>query len=156
MNKYWIKFNGQSMSPLLRDNDEILIEPVGDEALKIGDVILFLDQSSKELTLHRLMALPLTTKGDFSLSSEVNPLNSHLGKALGFKRQGIYRALPGAESLFGKLFLYFSKQRAKGFFKRKMALVALVILTKTFEVCSEKTNSNHNEVPHLNDPSSRV
>ncbi len=159
MTKYWIKLNGHSMYPLLRDSDEVLIEPIANEQLKHGDVILFLDQSTKELTLHRLIEFSMTTmttKGDFSLNTEENLAEGQLGKAIGFKRGGFYRVLPAADSILGRLFLYFSLQRGKGFFKRKMARILLIVLTKVFEVCSDKTRLNHNEVPHLNDPSSHV
>ena len=151
MNKFLIKLNGLSMTPLLCDQDEIQIESLNISDLKYGDIVLFLDQSSKKLTIHRLIDFPLKTKGDFSLLAEENSIDSCLGKATGIRRGNVYWDLPCSNSLFNTLFLFLSEMRMKGYFLRKLALALMIILTKVFVFCSDKTISNHNEVPTLND-----
>lgn len=152
MKNYWITLKGQSMSPLLHDLDQVLITPIILENLKCGDIVLFIDQSSKELTLHRLINFPFCTKGDFSLCFENNPSESFLGKAIGFRRDNIYRVFPSHGSLMNRCYMFFSIYRMKGFFLRKWAYVFLVILTMVFEFCSEKTKLDHNKEQMLIDP----
>jgi hypothetical protein len=151
MNKFWIELNGKSMSPLLRHQDTVLIEPASIESLKYGDIILYFDQSCKELTLHRLIGFPMKTKGDLSLIAEFPLFDSSFGKAIGFKREKFYRKLPLQNSIFTTLYLIFSKLRMKGFFQRKVARVFLLILTITFELCSEKTKLDHRQEQLLTD-----
>jgi hypothetical protein len=151
MNEYWINYVGPSMSPLLQTNDQVLIEPIEATQLQCGDIILFLDQSSRELTLHRLIELPLQTKGDFSLGSEYVATDSILGRAIGFERLDYFRKFPIHNSKFNKLYLFLSKKRMEGRASRRMALVMLFILTKVFELCSDKTKLNHNKEQFLTD-----
>lgn len=151
MKKYWIPLSGHSMGPFLKNADNILIEQVLIESLDRGDIILFLDQQSKELTLHRLVQFPLKTKGDFSLSFEDNPQGNFIGKAIGYNRDGHYRQLPGSGFRFNKIVLYFSKKRTKGYFVRKYAFTCLFILAKVFEFCSGKARICHNEEQSLSD-----
>lgn len=151
MKKFWINHKGLSMSPLLKDGDKILIDQNAIEDLKCGDIILFLDQSSKELTLHRLIDFPLKTKGDLNLCAEMNPLESCLGKAVGYRRNELYKTLPIADSTMSKCYLYLSKLRLKGFFLRKSSRYLLFVVTFIFEFYSEKTKLDHNEEHLLND-----
>jgi hypothetical protein len=151
MKKFWINHKGISMSPLLKEGDTILIDPKVPGDFQCGDIILFMDHSSKELTLHRLIAKPMKTKGDLSLYAEMNSEENCFGKAIGFKRGNIYNALSPNDSIFCKLFLYFSKLRMKGLFFRKFGRLCLIILTKVFEFCSEKTTLNHSEEQILTD-----
>ena len=107
------------MSPLLHDGDDILITVEGIDSLRSADIVLFYDQTSRELTLHRYIDDRLTTKGDFSCVSEVNSRDSVLGKAVGYKRKNIYKALPKSGSWIGRLFLLLSLMRLRGYFFRK-------------------------------------
>lgn len=151
MMKFWVKYNGLSMSPLLKDQDVVLISALNKEDMKCGDILLFLDQTTKELTLHRLIDFPFQTKGDISLYAEMNPLDSCLGKAIGFKRGLFYRNLPSQNSIYNESYLCFSKLRMKGAIYRKLAHLFLLILTKLFEFCNEKTTLDHNEELLLTD-----
>lgn len=152
MNKFWIDLKGKSMSPLLLENDRILIEPIAVEALSVGDILLFIDQHSKEITLHRLIEHPNKTKGDLSLLVEVFDPNTFLGKAVGFMRRDIYHSLPIDGSYFNLIFLKMSKLRMKGFFIRKMAYVMLLIFARFFLFYNGKTKLSHNEEQTLENP----
>lgn len=152
MNKFWIDLKGKSMSPLLLENDRILIESIAVEAVSVGDILLFIDQQSKEITLHRLIELPNKTKGDLSLLVEVFDPSTFLGKAVGFMRRDIYQSLPIDGSYFNLIFLKMSKLRMKGFFIRKMAYVMLLIFARFFLFYNGKTKLNHNEEQTLENP----
>ena len=152
MKKFWINHKGLSMSPLLLEGDIILIEQKVPGDFSRGEIILFMDQTSKELTLHRLIEKPFRTKGDLSLCAETNSIDSYFGKAIGYKRGNFYKQLPDNNSFFCRFYLNFSKLRMNGFIMRKLGRVGLIILTKVFESCSEKTMLNHNEEQKLTDP----
>lgn len=156
MKRFWINLKGKSMSPLLRENDQILIESTEIENLKCGEVILYFDPLSNELTLHRLIEIPLKTKGDLNLASENISRDSYFGRAIGFKRDLYYRTLPSRESVLNNLFLFCSKLRTKGFIQRKIAHLLLIIIARVFLSCSEKTRLSHSEELALTDLSSRV
>lgn len=151
MKNFWIPYNGKSMSPLLKDRDQILIESVTLSELKQGDIILFLDKESHELTLHRIIELPFQTKGDFSLLLDSDSREGFLGRALGYERKYFYRKFPEHHSLFQKYFVLFSKGRMKGFFTRKLSLIQLMLLTSVFELLCEKTRSDRNREQLIND-----
>ena len=141
--KFWIRLNGQSMSPLLLDQDEILIEPTTFEKIKCGDIVLFKDAASTELTVHRLVAFPFYTKGDYSLIGETNHVGCFLGLAIGYKRGDQFRKI----SEHSNLFLFFSKLRMKNYVVRKVGLMGLIVLATFFEFYSAKTKSDHTKVP---------
>lgn len=151
MNHFWIKLNGESMGPLLLDADEVVIEEVPFSSAKRGDVVLFLDQKSRELTLHRLIDFPFITKGDFSWCAEENPKEAFIGKAIGFSRHGAYRKLPASGSIMGLFTLTLSRHRMRGFVGRKMALIGLIFLSKIYAICSDKTRVDHSEELNLGD-----
>lgn len=136
MKKFWTTLNGHSMSPLLRDLDKVLIEPVAPSALKCGDIVLFLDLDSRELTLHRLISSSFDTKGDYSLYLEANSQDAFIGKAIGFSRDDFYRELPAHGSFFNKCFIFLSKLRMRGLFLRRISRLLQIILTKVFEFCT--------------------
>lgn len=147
MKCFWIKLSGHSMTPLLQSGDDILIAVQDPNDLRPADIVLFYDQTSKELTLHRFIGETLTTKGDFSCVLEVNPRESLLGKAIGYKRNNIYKKLPKSGSWIGRLFLLLSLMRMRGYFVRKYALLGLMVLTKFPVFDNDKTSLNHTEVP---------
>lgn len=136
--KFWIRFNGYSMSPLLHDYDELLIEPLDLNQVSCGEIVLFKDFNSQELTVHRLMELPFKTKGDFSLQYEENPSYTYIGRVIAFRRSDVYFQL-SQNRLLQKMFLFFSKMRTQNKLIRKIGLAGLFILVKTFSVYSAKT-----------------
>ncbi|MFA6236652.1 MAG: S24/S26 family peptidase [Bacteriovorax sp.] len=152
MKTFWINLKGSSMSPLLIDQDEILIESVAWENLMCGDLVLFFDQETKELILHRLIDLSFQTKGDLSLCAETISREGYFGRAVGYRRVGHYRALPATNSRFNSLFVLCSKMRMKGPLTRKLARMFFIVLTRVFEFCNEKTRTNHSEAQMLFDP----
>lgn len=139
LEKFAIKLNGQSMTPLLNDQDEILFQPSAFEQIKCGDIVLLWDRKSSELLVHRLIAFPLQTKGDYSLISENNSQDCYLGKAIGFKRGNTYRKFPDSQIVF----LFFSKLRMKNFVIRKIGLLGLILSAIFFEFYSAKTKLDH-------------
>lgn len=74
--------------------DEVLIKSCALDEVCIGEVALFIDQNSKELTLHRLIESPLRTKGDNSYFFENNLIESFLGKAILIKTNDQFYEIP--------------------------------------------------------------
>jgi signal peptidase I len=139
LESFWIKLNGQSMTPMLLDQDLICIAPIRFDELKLGDIVLFKDQQSNELTIHRFINYPFTTKGDFSCVCEINPPNCLLGRAIAYRRADIVRNLIA----FNNIFLFFSKLRMSNYVIRKIGLIGLIISTFVFELYNAKTKSDH-------------
>jgi signal peptidase I len=139
LDSFWIKLNGQSMSPLLQDQDLICINPIRYDELKLGDIVLFKDQQSNELTIHRFVNYPFTTKGDFSCVGETNLPNCLLGCAVAYRRTDIVRNL----TAFNSLYCFFSKLRMSNYVIRKIGLIGLIILTNVLELYNAKTKSDH-------------
>lgn len=152
MKTFWINHIGQSMSPLIRSGDQILIEPIDVRNCAIGDIVLFYDVEGKELILHRLLNNQFITKGDFSLISEEMKKETFVGRALAYKRNGVYKTFPQARSLYSVLYLFFSKGRMRGSFIRKISLIGLKGLTIFFEKMNEKSMKDHIEMPQAIDP----
>jgi len=75
---------GRSMSPFIRDNDRVIIEPLTG-TLRIGDVILFAS-SGPQLLLHRIVkktADGYVTRGDATLHDDCSVTHREvLGKAV--------------------------------------------------------------------------
>lgn len=142
--KFWIKLNGQSMYPLLHDQDEILIAQVERDELELGDIVLFKDQGSKELTVHRFIEKPFITKGDYSLASESNPQETLLGVAVAYKRSDVVRNLSG----FKKIFVFFSKLRMSNYLMRKIGLLGLFILTILLGFYNAISKLDHTKLLH--------
>ena len=134
------------MSPFIKDGDEVFIEDVSPENVRIGEVLYFKDHASNELTLHRLVKRPLHTKGDYSLACENNSSERLIGKAMIIKRGNVLCHVPMARSLWTKLFIKFSKQRASKLL-RKPSRVAMVILAFFYWQYYGKSIQDHNEVP---------
>jgi signal peptidase I len=144
---FWIKLNGNSMSPLLHDQDNIFIAFVSYDQIKIGDIVLFKDHAIGELTLHRIIDFPFKTKGDFSLLHEENSIEFLLGKAMGFSRDKKYRSL----DKFNNLFTLFSKLRNENYFVRKIGLIGLHFMTIIFEFYSAIAKIDRSKLPPGND-----
>lgn len=150
-NLFWIDFKGFSMFPLLQEGDEVLIEENKNLPFAKGDVVLFFDKENHELILHRLLNTSNKTKGDYSCVLDRNDHQIFIGKAKGVYREGFYRDLPGSNSLFNYLFVFFSKLRLQGSIKRKLSLIFFWVLVKIFEFYSGKTNLNHKSMIQEND-----
>ena len=93
------------MSPTILSGDEVLIKSCSIDDVRIGEVTLFIDQNSKELTLHRLIELPLQTKGDNSYFFENNLIESFLGKAILIKKNNQFYEIPTSQKI-----VYLSKK----------------------------------------------
>ena len=152
MNDFWIRLNGSSMFPLLQDQNEILITATKYENLKLGDVILFIDGNSHELTVHRLAKLPMITKGDNSRYMESNSKESYLGKAIYFKdKNGVY---PICSS---KYLLKISLMRSsENMIIRRMSFFCLLVISIFLKLYNAKTKLSHSKTRLVNDLSSRV
>ena len=91
---YYIPLHGNSMFPLLRDGDQVLVTPFEDYA-QAGDIVVF--QRDHEWLAHRVLRvergglnhLRLYTKGDH-ISRIDAPLSAELlvGKVLAVRRAG--------------------------------------------------------------------
>lgn len=132
---FLIKLNGKSMAPLLHEQDEVIIKPISIDQIKCGDIVLFKDESSGELIVHRLIEFPFKTKGDYSITFEKNKVDSFLGLAVGVVRGDHTIAIPVKQ----KHFLFFSKLRLGNYFTRKVGLIGLIISATFFEFYNAKT-----------------
>ncbi len=92
------------MSPSICDGDEVLVQSCSMIEVEKGEVVLFLDQGSKELTFHRLIDFPFVTKGDNTFFHEENSPDSFLGKLVVIKRDNCFYKLPK-----GRIINYLSK-----------------------------------------------
>jgi len=76
----YLKVNGMSMYPFMRDGDIIKITKITAKDMKIGDIILF-KTSEDILVAHRLISKnkeTYLTKGDARLGSDSKIMKSHL------------------------------------------------------------------------------
>lgn len=65
MTPVWQRVSGQSMSPALRDGDEVLLAPVGDAPLAAGEVVVA--RWDGRIVIHRVVAVhggQVVTRGD--------------------------------------------------------------------------------------------
>lgn len=138
MNSFWISFSGKSMHPFLRDHDELFVTPAS--RWKKGDIVLYKDKISGELTVHRIVTDNFQTKGDYSLCLDQNSPDEFLGKVSAFKRNGQYFSLEKTERV-AALIAFFSLLRLKGPLLRKIGLAGLIFLS----FC--KTSADHTSVP---------
>lgn len=126
MNSFWITFNGKSMHPFLRDEDELFVTEAS--SWKTGDIVLYKDRASGELTVHRIISDNLQTKGDFSLCLDGNTPEDFLGKVMAVKRKGVVFKLQLSETQ-GSVLAFFSRLRLKGWWLRKIGLTGLFFLS---------------------------
>ena len=150
-NYFWINLNGHSMYPTLLDQDEILIKSIKISELQLGDIVLFIDKDSRELTLHRLIGFPLITKGDFSHFLETNTEDLFLGKAVSCKR-----GLQMIGLTNNKWLLIFSKLRLKNRVLRYTGLIGLHLISMFSQFYNAKTKLDHNKRPQKDDLSSHA
>ena len=138
---FWIPVKGNSMYPLIVDQDSVLIVPILAEAISLGDILLFKNHDTNELTLHRLIDFPLITKGDYSLLTESNQPVNLLGKAIECNHHNNFFNL----SALKKTFCYLSAKRngEKSKIERSLALVGLMIFSSVLKFYNAKTTSSH-------------
>lgn len=145
-NFFWTTLNGHSMYPSLHDQDEILIQSIKMHELVLGDIVLFIDKDSRELTLHRLVDFPLKTKGDFSHICENNSEDFILGKGICYKRGLSTFAITN-----NKWVLVFSRMRLKNRIFRYVGLMGLFLISYFSRLYSAKTKLDHNKMPQEDD-----
>jgi hypothetical protein len=81
-NEHKIKLTGNSMSPFIKDGDTLTWYDKAD-SISIGDILIFHDQSTEEITCHRIVALdPIQTKGDNSYYLDAPLSTPPLGKVI--------------------------------------------------------------------------
>jgi signal peptidase I len=85
-----INYQGKSMSPFLKKGDVLLYEPL--QRFQIGDIVVFHDGDSKEITAHRCVKKDLSgdvvVKGDRNLNCD-NFIHSHyIGRVVQVERAG--------------------------------------------------------------------
>lgn len=126
--QYWIDHVGLSMSPIIREGDQVLICPCTQDNVDEGDIILFGSKNNSELTLHRLLEKnPLLTKGDFSLAADEKTEIIILGKVKSVKRNNRVYFLKNGR-ITTKILIALSKLRMGNFLTRKIARVFQHIL----------------------------
>lgn len=91
--RQWARVVSGSMSPLIRANDQVLIERVEPECVRFGDVILF--RSSDQGVIHRVVGkrqhlgkLAFLEKGDLNPSLGLVPAEHVLGRVSAVQRNG--------------------------------------------------------------------
>ena len=82
---------GRSMSPSLQGGEFVTVEPVGEDSLSAGNIVL--TDKSERLQAHRIVALPsggptLVTRGDAGWHPETIPLANVLGRVTQSERDG--------------------------------------------------------------------
>jgi hypothetical protein len=96
------------MSPCISNGEEVLIKSCALSEVSLGEVVLFIDKNSHELTLHRLIEKPFRTKGDNSYFYEENTPDSFLGKAVLIKKNDWLILIPNH-----KWIVFLSKKASK-------------------------------------------
>jgi hypothetical protein len=100
---------GRSMSPAIEDGETIVVAPVGDERVTIGDVIY--GDGPRGPIAHRVIAIDRAADGEprFTLSGDAavehdRPLSSYAvrGKVLGVERHGELVSLAVAGGQLGR------------------------------------------------------
>jgi len=91
------RVKGNSMYPLLRDDDFVVVKEATPELLQRGNILVY-QAKSGQYVVHRLIkksgANLLHLKGDgYNLPSELTERETLVGKASGFVRDGRYEPL---------------------------------------------------------------
>lgn len=142
MKTFWIPFSGMSMHPFLKDKDELLVSETCE--WKVGDLVLYRDKESRELTVHRIISSSLQTKGDYSLCLDQNSPEDFLGKVTAFKRNGVLFSLENSRSQ-ATMLAFFSRLRLKGWVLRKIGLMGLTFVA--FWPSGWPSSNNHSAKP---------
>ena len=148
MQSYSLPFTGKSMLPLLRDQDEVIVN-FSKTDVEVGDIVII--RLDKELVVHRLIQTGPRNilKGDRSLHFDEISLKDVLGKVEGFIRnQKVYRWGPSGH-LLKKYVAYCSHKTQRGFpivIRRFFYLIIFLLIqiaSLFFVSDSPLTNKNH-------------
>lgn len=98
------KVKGNSMYPVLRDNDLIVVRKTPPESLRRGNILVYHQDEMGEYLIHRLvrkgMGDALYLRGDgCNLSLELARTGSVIGQAIGFIRNSRYESLSRPKEL---------------------------------------------------------
>ncbi|MCX5855646.1 MAG: signal peptidase I [Deltaproteobacteria bacterium] len=115
------KVTGNSMYPVLRDNDLVVVKEAAPESLRRGNIIVYRADNGQSV-VHRLVKKGkggfLHLKGDgYNLPSELAKRESVIGKAAGFVRGGRYEPLDRMKELHSWA-VSLLKERTKRFVRR--------------------------------------
>jgi hypothetical protein len=108
----FLAFRGTSMSPVLQEGDLLAVEKYGNRRPRPGDVVLFLSEGSKEMTVHRISRIDsgqIHTRGDRSPGEDpwhLRPENI-MGRVVFAWRGGKMRRISGGVP--GRLDQFFSR-----------------------------------------------
>ena len=92
------KVTGNSMYPVLRDNDLVVVRETAPELLRKGNILVYHQEEKGEYLVHRLVKKGegdiLYLRGDgYDLSLELTTIGAIMGKAIGFVRNSGYEPL---------------------------------------------------------------
>jgi hypothetical protein len=126
MDEFTLKINGHSMSPLIKEGDELFLTTK--YQLKNSDIILFKDRNGEYIT-HRVIDLENSiSKGDFSTCSERFKKEEVLGVVESFKRRERIKKLDGF--FLNQIFLYLSKNRLKNKVVSRLSLYLMYCFSR--------------------------
>jgi signal peptidase I len=111
------RVKGNSMRPVLRDNDLVIVRETAPEHLRKGNILVYREEDG-QYVVHRLVKSSggdlLYLRGDgYNLSAEMASRDSIVGKAVGFVRDGRYGSLGRIRELYSwsvSLFKEFAKR----------------------------------------------
>ena len=90
---YWGKVISDSMRPLMREGDQVLVESTRQDAVHFGDIVVF--ERTGQLTVHRVIGkrvvgrqMNIIEKGDATLQPSLVPAVSIIGKVLVVRKSG--------------------------------------------------------------------
>ncbi len=91
--KLWGRTSSGSMSPLIPANNRVLVERIGPDQIRFGDIALF--RSDKRLVIHRVLGkrqeqgeLAFLQKGDYNVEASFIPATAILGRVWAVERNG--------------------------------------------------------------------
>lgn len=139
MNEFSVRLKGWSMSPLIREGDQLFL--TSKFRLKNSDIILFKDQSGEYLA-HRIIDLEKSlSKGDFSTCTDNFNKLEVLGVVKSILRNG--RMLNLDIPFLNKTLFYLSRQRLRNRFLSRLSLLTMILFVKIFEKFYSKTKIHH-------------
>lgn len=99
-----LRVKGNSMYPVIRDDDLVLVRETEPELLRRGNIIVYYHDERGEYLIHRLVRKGddgiLYLRGDgYNLSVELTMTSSVIGKAVGFVRQNRFNPLSRPKEL---------------------------------------------------------
>jgi len=133
------KVTGNSMYPVLRDNDLVVVRETAPELLRKGNILVYHQEEKGEYLIHRLVKKGkgdiLYLRGDgYNLSLELTRIGAIMGKAIGFVRNSRYESLNRPKELSSWSVSLF-KEYAKRFIRRTFRLSRCNKITATLEFC---------------------